>query len=94
MNSKYYRLKGLLKWHDWSGLMSDNFKRQQVAHNQSMEIHKEMRRLGNNETVKQMYENAKPDYLKKSNFIDSGSQHLPMLNEDDDWDNKFEFKIK
>ena len=94
MNSKYYRLKGLLKWHDWSGLMSDDFRKSQVAHDQSMEIHKEMDRLGNTETVKQMYENAKPNYLNKVRFIDSGSQHLPMSSEDDDWDNKFEFKIK
>ena len=94
MNSKYDRLKDLLKWHDWAGLMSDNFHRQQIAHDQSIEIHKEMDRIGNNETVKQMYENAKPDYLKKSNFIDSGSQHLPMSSEDNDWDNKFEWKIK
>ena len=94
MNSKYYRLKGLLKWHDWSGLMSDDFRRYQVAHNQSMEIHKEMRKLGNTETAKQMYENAKPNYLKTSESIDSGSQHLPMSSEDDDWDNKFEWKIK
>ena len=94
MNSKYNRLKELLKWHDWVSLMSNDFRRYQVAHDQSMEIHKEMRRLGNTETVKQMYENAKPSYLKTSESIDSGSQHLPMSSEDDDWDNKFEFKIK
>ncbi len=94
MNSKYDRLKDLLKWHDWAGLMSDNFHRQQIAHDQSIEIHKEMDRIGNNETVKQMYENAKPDYLKKSNFIDSGSQHLPMSSESDNWRDKFIWKIK
>jgi len=34
------------------------------------------------------------DLERKSNFIDSGSQHLPMSNEDNDWDDKFEWKIK
>ena len=94
MNSKYNRLKELLKWHDWVSLMSDDFRKSQVAHEQSMEIHKEMRRLGNTETVKQMYDNAKPDYLKGSNFIDSGSQHLQMSSDSEDWREKFIWKIK
>jgi hypothetical protein len=94
MKSKYDRLKDLLKWHDWAGLMSDNFNRQQVAHDQSIEIHKEMDRIGNTETVKQMYEDAKPDYLKESSFIDSGSQHLSTPSKDDNWDEKFIWKIK
>ena len=34
------------------------------------------------------------DLERKSNFIDSGSQHLPMSNEDNNWDGKFEWKIK
>ena len=41
-----------------------------------------------------MYENAKPNYLKTIESIDSGSQHLPMSSEDNDWDDKFEWKIK
>ena len=34
------------------------------------------------------------DLERKSNFIDSGSQHLPMSSEDDNWNGKFEWKIK
>jgi len=94
MKSKYKRLKALLEYHDWASLMSDDFRRYQVAARQSMEIHREMWMLGNTKKVKKMYENAKPDYLKKVRFIDSGSQHLQMPSEDNDWDNKFEFKIK
>ena len=94
MKNKYKDLETLLRCHDWSLLMSDDFRKQSVAHQQSLLIHAEMRRLGNTKKVRQMYEDAKPDYLKKSSFIDSGSQHLSTPGEDDNWDEKFIWKIK
>ena len=94
MKNKYKDLETLLKCHDWALYMSDDFRKQSVAHQQSLLIHAEMRRLGNTKKVRQMYEDAKPDYLKESSFIDSGSQHLPMSSESDNWRDKFIWKIK
>ena len=114
MNSKYNRLKELLKWHDWFYDYSDDHRAYQWGHDNQIQIEKELDNLGRTKKAMEIYENAMPenyypdfavvnddgcmmtawDLERKSNFIDSGSQHLPMSNEDNNWDGKFEWKIK
>tara|TARA_R100001198_G_scaffold78006_1_gene50088 strand:+ start:76 stop:363 length:288 start_codon:yes stop_codon:yes gene_type:complete len=94
MNSKYDKLIDLLKYHDWTYEYSDDNRAYEWGYNNKIEIDRELERLGRDDQSLKIYEDAKPDYLKESSFINSGSQHLPMSSEDDDWDNKFEWKIK
>ena len=94
MKNKYNKLIDLLKYHDWTYEYSDDNRAYEWGYNNKIEIDRELERLGRDDESLKIYEDAKPDYLKTSESIDSGSQHLPMSIEDNDWDNKFEFKIK
>ena len=94
MNSKYNKLIDLLKYHDWTYEYSDDNRAYEWGYNNKIDIDRELEILGRDDKSLKIYEDAKTDYLKTSESIDSGSQHLPMSSEDNDWDNKFEWKIK
>ena len=94
MKNKYNKLIDLLKYHDWTYEYSDDNRAYEWGYNNKIDIDRELERLGRDDQSLKIYEDAKPDYLKTSESIDSCSQHLPMSIEDNDWDNKFEWKIK
>ena len=97
MNSKYDKLIDLLKYHDWTWEYSDDYRAYQWGHDNEINIDRELDNLGRTKEAMLIYEDAIPDNLRqntisepyteetqtKSNFIDSGSQHLPMLKPED-----------
>ena len=97
MNSKHDKLIDLLKYHDWFFDYSDDPRTYQWGHDNQINIERELDNLGRTKEAMLIYEDAIPDNLRqntisepyteetqpKSNFIDSGSQHLPMLKPED-----------
>tara|TARA_R110000850_G_scaffold190262_1_gene316115 strand:+ start:420 stop:722 length:303 start_codon:yes stop_codon:yes gene_type:complete len=97
MNSKHDKLIDLLKYHDWFFDYSDDPRTYQWGHDNQINIERELDNLGRTKEAMLIYEDAIPDNLKqntisgpyteetqpKSNFIDSGSQHLPMSKPED-----------
>jgi len=97
MNSKYDKLIDLLKYHDWFFDYSDDYRAYQWGHDNQINIDRELDNLGRTKEAMLIYEDAMPenfhiktisetyteDSQPKSNFIDSGSQHLPMSKPED-----------
>ena len=97
MNSKYDKLIDLLKYHDWVFDYSDDYRAYQWGHDNQINIDRELDNLGRTKEAMLIYEDAMPENIHiktisetyteetqtKSNFIDSGSQHLPMLKPED-----------
>lgn len=97
MNSKYDKLIELLEYHDWTWEYSDDYRAYQWGHDNQINIERELETLGRTKEAMMIYEDAMPEnfHIKtisetyaeepepKSNFIDSGSQHLPMSKPED-----------
>jgi len=83
MNSKYDKLIELLEYHDWTWEYSDDYRAYQWGHDNQIDIERELERLGKDDQSLKIYEDAKPKYISNRNFIDSGSQHLPMSKPED-----------